>query len=161
MSILCDNCQRKTARICDHIAYCQDDLCKYFLQNVTYIEQDLTKFDHKPEGIMFDRPNGISSRENRKWDKGKLKYSLVIPEFLELMAEILTKGEINHPKEPDGTPSWQLVDRVAYEDALFRHLQARRKGEKIDPDPNMPTSHWGNIAVNAMFLYWFDQQGAK
>jgi hypothetical protein len=98
------------------------------------------------------------ARKNRKWDDGKLKYSLILPGFLELMAEILTRGEINHPCEPDGTPSWQLVEPKAYEDALFRHFQAYRKGEVIDTDPNMPTDHMGNIAVDAMFLWWFNRQ---
>jgi len=97
-------------------------------------------------------------RKKRKWDDGKLKYHLILPQFLELMAEILTRGEINHPKEPDGTPSWQLVEKEAYEDALFRHFQAYRRGEIIDPDPKMPTDHMGNVAVNAMFLWWFNRQ---
>jgi len=101
------------------------------------------------------------ARKNRKWDDGKLKYSLILPGFLELMAEILTRGEINHPCEPDGTPSWQLVEPEAYEDALFRHFQAYRKGEIIDTDPTMPTDHMGNIAVNAMFLWWFNRQKEK
>ena len=84
-------------------------------------------------------------------------------EVLELMAEILTKGELNHPCEPNGQPSWQLVEEKAYEDALFRHFQAYRKGEMFDERMDLPSGkpcdHMGNIAVNAMFLWWFNQQG--
>ncbi|MFZ3045719.1 MAG: dATP/dGTP diphosphohydrolase domain-containing protein, partial [Desulfatirhabdiaceae bacterium] len=110
---------------------------------------------------VLQREQEIINRKNRKWDEGKLKYRLILPGFLELMAEILTRGEVNHPCEPDGTPSWQLVEPEAYEDALFRHFQAYRKGEVIDTDPNMPTDHMGNIAVDAMFLWWFNRQREK
>jgi len=87
-----------------------------------------------------------------KWDEGKLKYGLVLPEFLQEMAEILTKGEVNHPKI-EGQPSWQFVDQERYLDALLRHVQAARMGELNDKE--MGTNHWGHVAVNAMFLYWF------
>lgn len=119
-----------------------------------------TKFIPPSEEEMLELQKAIE-RKNRKWDDGKLKYNLILPGFLELMAEILTRGEVNHPCEPDGTPSWQLVEPVAYENALIRHLQAYRKGEIIDPDPNMPTDHMGNVAVNAMFLWWFNRQREK
>lgn len=102
----------------------------------------------------------VKGRASRKWDAGKLKYSLVLPEFLELMAEILTKGEINHPKESDGTPSWQLVEPVAYQNALERHFVEYKKGNLVDDGKGgMGTDHMGNIAVNAMFLWWFNRRG--
>ncbi len=92
-------------------------------------------------------------RDVLKFDKGKLKYSLLLAEFLEHMADIITKGEINHPKV-DGFPSWQFVEPEAYEDALFRHFQEYRKNNKsLDKDMNTP--HMAHIAVNAMFLDWF------
>lgn len=147
--MICNSCDRKTiGKTCPHMAYNDGDLCRYFLGD------DFQKL----EGMFPDLDAATPGREQRKWDKGKLKYSLVIPEFTELMAEILTKGEINHPKEPDGTPSWQLVEPVAYQDALDRHFMAYKKGEMIDPDPTMATHHMGNIAVNAMFLWWFSRQ---
>ncbi len=97
------------------------------------------------------------SREDRKWDKGKLKYDLILSEFLETMAEILTKGEINHPREEDGTPSWKLVEPEAYINAMFRHLQEYRKDpQSVDED--MGTSHMGHIAVNAMFLDFLSRE---
>jgi len=134
-------------------------LCEKCINRSSFPDKNLCQFLSEYDGDLCQYFDDKS--KHRKWNKGKLKYSLVLPEFLELMADILTRGEINHPKEPDGTPSWQLVDPIDYENALFRHLQARRKGEKTDPDPNMPTSHFGNIAVNAMFLWWFDQQGER
>ena len=107
-------------------------------------------------------PEEYLPRVRRKWDAGKTEYSLVLPEFLELMAEILTKGKQNHPPDPDGTPSWQSVEPEAFMDAILRHIQARRMGEMYDHDMDLISgkacSHWGNVAVNAMFLWWFDQQ---
>ncbi len=94
-------------------------------------------------------------RKDLKWDDGKLKFGLILPGFEKLMAEILTKGEINHPKI-DGTPSWQHVEPEAYLDAIKRHINSRQSGEVLDDD--MKTNHWGHVAVNAMFLWWFDQQ---
>lgn len=92
--------------------------------------------------------------DDLKWDEGKLKYSLILPEFLELMAKVLTLGEKNHPADKDGVPSWTKVDPKRYEDALFRHFQAYRLGETLDKE--MGTSHMGHIAVNAMFLFWLE-----
>ena len=103
--------------------------------------------------MMGDIQDTVNERNNRKWDKGKLKYSLILTDFLELMADILTKGEENHPRESSGQPSWQLVEPEAYLDALIRHVQEYRK-EASSLDKDMGTHHMGHVAVNAMFLYW-------
>ena len=95
-------------------------------------------------------------RKKRKWDQGKLKYNLILPGFLEQMAEILTKGEVNHPRDPDGTPSWQAVEPEAYVNSLMRHLEDYRKGKLVDKE--MLTHAMGHVAVNAMFLWWFTRE---
>jgi len=95
-------------------------------------------------------------KDDLKWDDGKAMYSLILSDFLDEMAVILTKGEANHPKI-DGTPSWQFVEPVRYLDALYRHLHKYRR----DPgslDKDMETDHMAHVAVNAMFLWWFGQQ---
>ena len=92
------------------------------------------------------------SRKEYKWDKGKLKYHLILVGFLKLMADILTKGEANHPKV-DGKPSWTLVEPEAYLDAIYRHLEAYRY-DNNSLDNEMNTHHMGHVACNAMFL-WF------
>ena len=93
-------------------------------------------------------------REDAKWDKGKLQYSLILWDFLKLLATILTKGKANHPPLGDGTESWKTVEPEAYLDAMFRHIEAWRSGELDDKD--MKTHHMGHIAINAMFLWWMD-----
>ena len=93
------------------------------------------------------------SRKDYKWDEGKLKYNLILTEFLEEMAEVLTKGEVNHPAI-EGLPSWQLVEPEAYLNAMFRHIQEYRK-DPTSLDKDMGTHHMSHVAVNAMFLMWF------
>jgi hypothetical protein len=96
------------------------------------------------------------ARNDLKWDNGKLKFSLILPEFEKLMAEILTKGEINHPRVA-GEPSWQQVEPEAYINAMKRHISSFQLGESTDSDMN--THHMGHVAINAMFLYWLDTGG--
>ena len=101
----------------------------------------------------------MHDRKDLKWDAGKLKYMPILPGFLRGIAEVLTKGEVNHPKV-DGDPSWQRVEPEAYENALMRHFQETREnpGSK---DADMGTSHYLHIAVNAMFLWWFENENKK
>ena len=87
----------------------------------------------------------------KKADKGKLQHSLIDPEFIEGMAEVLTYG-INKYKKKD---SWKTVDNAKdrYLDALIRHEMEYRKGNKFDNESEI--HHLLHLAVNAMFLYYF------
>ncbi len=67
-------------------------------------------FENKEFGFSGVYLPERKDQDPRKWDSGKLKYSLILPEFLEEMAKVLTMGEVNHPPEADGSPSWQLVE---------------------------------------------------
>lgn len=141
-------------KICDQH---DNEGCEYIMESVHVgpegkYKEEFDKTD--PSELYAGKMTGAGSREERKWDKGKPKFSLILTDFLDLMAEILTKGEANHPKEPSGQPSWQLVEPEAYLDALIRHVQAYRK-EAASLDHDMGTHHMGHVAVNAMFLYWF------
>lgn len=85
-----------------------------------------------------------------KHDNGKPEYNLVPPEFNLVVAQIITMG-----KEMYGKENWKKCkDTDRYVNALMRHLEAYRGGEKIDPESGM--SHLGHIGCNAAFLYWFD-----
>lgn len=85
-----------------------------------------------------------------KNDNGKIKMRLILPEFLEEMAKVLTYGAGVH-----GDYNWQNVESYRFEDSLCRHVNNWRKGELIDNDE--PNNH--NLvaaAVNCMFLWWKD-----
>lgn len=89
-----------------------------------------------------------------KYDSGKLQYSLVPPHALAEVARNLTAGLEKYKQRNN----WQLVPNAEqrYLDALYRHLEAHRRGELYDTDsttPNMP--HMAAVAVNAMFLLEF------
>lgn len=92
----------------------------------------------------------------KKFDTGKLRYDLIPPEVLEALATILTYGA-----EKYAPNSWQSLDDFEnrYTAALMRHMVARRKGEKVDPESGM--NHADHMLCNAAFLAWQDRQSEK
>ena len=91
--------------------------------------------------------------EGRKKDADKLRFDLILPEFEEAMAHVLTHGAKEY-----GANNWQKVDdaKARYTGALQRHLNQWRKGYMYDLDSDC--INLAQIAVNAMFLYWFERQ---
>lgn len=89
-----------------------------------------------------------------KYDQDKLQYSLIPPYALEQVAKNLTVG-LKKYKERN---NWKKVEgaQQRYLDALYRHLEAHRRGELHDPDSSVPDMpHMAAVAVNAMFLLEF------
>lgn len=86
-----------------------------------------------------------------KFDTGKLKYSLVPLAATRALAEILTFGA-----EKYAPNNWQLVSNPEerYTDALLRHLESYRAGEKIDPESGF--SHLKHAITNIAFLLHFE-----
>ena len=91
--------------------------------------------------------------EGRKKDQDKLRFDLILPEFEEAMASVLTHGAKEY-----GANNWQKVAdaKARYTGALQRHLNQYRKGYMYDLDSDC--NNLAQIAVNAMFLYWFEHQ---
>ena len=91
--------------------------------------------------------------EGRKKDADKLRFDLILPEFEEAMAHVLTHGAKEY-----GANNWQKVAdaKARYTGALQRHLNQYRKGYMYDLDSDC--NNLAQIAVNAMFLYWFEHQ---
>ena len=89
--------------------------------------------------------------EGRKKDADKLRFDLILPEFEEAMAHVLTHGAKEY-----GANNWQKVEgaKARYTGALQRHLNQYRKGYMYDLDSDC--NNLAQIAVNAMFLYWFE-----
>jgi hypothetical protein len=85
-----------------------------------------------------------------KFDDGKARFDLVMPEFELEMALILTEGAKVH-----GEGSWKTIDKPIsrYTAALKRHTNAMARGEILDPSTGR--THASHIAVNAMFLHHF------
>lgn len=93
------------------------------------------------------------NQEGYKLDDNKLQYSLIPPFALESIARNLTAGLSKYPPN-----NWEKVENAEkrYLDALYRHLEAHRKGELYDTDSSVPDMlHLSAVAVNAMFLIEF------
>lgn len=81
---------------------------------------------------------------------GKIMYSLLLPEFLKEVAEIMTIGA-----EKYDIDNWKKCkDKKLYIDALFRHIEAWRLGEQRDEETDK--HHLAHACCNLMFLFWMD-----
>lgn len=90
-----------------------------------------------------------------KHDDNKLRYHLLPPKELAQVVEILTFGA-----EKYGEGNWQKCDNIdRYVDALYRHLEAWRQGERLDTESGK--SHLAHVATNALFILYLDNQEYK
>lgn len=85
-----------------------------------------------------------------KFDSGKLRYNLVPPAAMKELAKVLTYGAKKYKAN-----NWQEVDDTErYIDALYRHLEAWRAGEKVDEESGL--SHLSHALTNVAFLIHFE-----
>ena len=99
-------------------------------------------------GPLEDTGKGV------KFDSGKTELSLLLQgcaNAIEKVAEVLTFGAKKYTRN-----GWQTVDDAErrYTDALYRHMNAIHRGEKLDPESGL--SHRSHVACNAMFLLELD-----
>ena len=87
-----------------------------------------------------------------RYNKEKLKWSLVDFESLEEMVKVLEFGAEKY--EPDnwkrGLPTLEICE------SLLRHVFAYMRGEDIDPESGR--SHIGHILCNGMFLSYMQNK---
>lgn len=85
-----------------------------------------------------------------KHDNGKPLVSLVEPDFILGLAEVMTQGAKEY-----GRDNWKECEEPhRYLDALIRHTLSYWKGDKIDDKSGK--SHLYHIAFNAMALHYLD-----
>jgi len=84
-------------------------------------------------------------------NKNKLRYSLIEPEFIKQLAQVIAHGNEKYTPE-----SWKNNNKVVYIDALLRHLMEYMLGNKVDPDSGLP--HLSHAAVNIMMVAWFEER---
>ena len=93
------------------------------------------------------------SKEFIKYDTNKPMMSLLEPDFIEDMAKVLTMGANKYSKD-----NWKKCeDKSRYEDAMYRHMNEYLKGREYDIESRLP--HLAHVAVNAMFLQYFNDNG--
>ena len=90
--------------------------------------------------------------EFKKFDNNKTMLTLIEPEFLLEMSEVLTFGANKYGKE-----SWKLCDdSERYRNALYRHFNSYLQGEKNDVETGK--SHLVHVAINAMFIDYLENK---
>ena len=93
----------------------------------------------------------------KKNDKDKTMFSLVEPDFIKGVAEILTEGAKTY-----GIENWKSLpesERRRYKDALLRHINTYMSDDIIDQDSGK--HHLLHVACNCMFLHYFDKLDGK
>lgn len=90
--------------------------------------------------------------EGKKYDSEKRMYHLLLPEFEKEMADVITFGAKKYGEE-----NWKKVDNPQnrYYSALRRHLELYH--EEFE-DEETKASHLAHVAINAMFLYYFERE---
>jgi len=99
----------------------------------------------KPCKTMPDQTN--------KFDRGKIRFSLIPLNALRAIGEVLEFGANKYSAN-----SWKKVRPYArYYDSALRHLYAWKEGEKKDPESDL--SHLAHAACCVIFLLWFSLKG--
>jgi hypothetical protein len=147
---------------------CGKATCAFFNSNCAVIQQENQCYENRIFWVRKEDMKSITQEvkdwnnadvvqeqsPGTKYDQDKLQYSLIPSYALEQIAKNLTVG-LKKYKERD---NWKKVQGAEqrYLDALYRHLEAHRRGELYDTDSSVPDMlHMAAVAVNAMFLLEF------
>lgn len=98
----------------------------------------------------------VDPREGMKNDflDDKPRWDLLPLPEIEDLVKVYTAGAKKYAPN-----NWQKLDNgyQRYKAAMFRHLLAYEKGERIDPDTKC--MHLAQVAWNAIAMLWFDKNG--
>lgn len=76
----------------------------------------------------------VSKTEGVKFDDGKLRFDLIPPDAMAVVAAVLTYGALKYEDR-----NWELgMDRARLRAARDRHENARLLGQSHDPETNLP-----------------------
>jgi DNA-binding XRE family transcriptional regulator len=87
----------------------------------------------------------INERGGAKADAGKTRYDLLVPEFIQGMANVMTFGATKYSDW-----NWVNLERNRVFASLWRHIIAYQKGERLDKETNL--SHLYHAGCNLMML---------
>jgi len=92
-----------------------------------------------------------------KYDSGKPRWSLLPLDAIEWVVKVLTIAA----KEKYEDDNWKKVDNsiIRYQDALWRHIAAHKKGEWLDKEDKMP--HLAHALCCLIFWFWHELKKRK
>lgn len=126
--------------------------------------EDMAEYDKKfLEGLNKNgkietsvKCKSVDTGEGMKNDflDDKPRWDLIPLQEIEDIVKVYTAGAKKYAPN-----NWQKLDNgyQRYKAALFRHLLAYEKGERIDPDTKC--MHLAQVAWNAVAMLWFDKNG--
>lgn len=124
-----------------------------YVNDLTPLEESIDTFMKIP--ILTGRISldGINTSLGLKYDSNKPRYSLLPPNTLLNVVQVLEYGAIKY--EPN---NWRHVAdaRTRYYDAAMRHIDDWWNGSEIDEESSLP--HLAHAICCLLFLLWFDDQ---
>ena len=97
--------------------------------------------------VVASMLNKTDTAVGRKFDAGKVDYTLVPWDGLEEVVKVLEFGARKYARD-----NWQQVEggMQRYQAAAFRHMIAYNQGEKVDPETGL--SHLAHAGCCLLFL---------
>ncbi len=126
-----------------------------FHDNVSYCEAPkMAGYKDSPKCQLDFGHEGACDFNPLKEKQTKMRPSLLPWEAIQEIVKVLEFGAKKHGEE-----SWKTYGSGCYKDSLMRHIISYGQGEQLDEDSGL--SVMSHIAVNALFLLWFELQENK
>ena len=94
----------------------------------------------------------MSNEKFKKFDEGKLEYSMLPNSIVEDIIKVMMFGARKY-----GADNWKTCkDTTRYYNAGRRHEEAHRAGEYLDPESGYP--HTVHALVNYAFLHYLEKE---
>ena len=126
------------------------------VENMAELDKFCEELDKNGKTETSSRCESVDTGEGMKNDflDDKPRWDLLPLQEIEDLVKVYTAGAKKYAPN-----SWQKLDNgyQRYKAALFRHLLAYEKGEKIDPDTKC--MHLAQVVWNAVAMLWFDKNG--
>lgn len=126
------------------------------VEGMTELDKFMEELDKNGKTETSSRREPVDTGEGMKNDflDDKPRWDLLPLQEIEDLVKVYTAGAKKYAPN-----NWQKLDNgyQRYKAALFRHLLAYEKGERIDPDTKC--MHLAQVAWNAVAMLWFDKNG--
>ena len=126
------------------------------VEGMTELDKFCEELDKNGKTETSIRCESANTGEGMKNDflDDKPRWDLLPLQEIEDLVKVYTAGAKKYAPN-----NWQKLDNgyQRYKAALFRHLLAYEKGERIDPDTKC--MHLAQVVWNAVAMLWFDKNG--